>query len=744
MLKYSNIETLLRRVVRAGLYAALFMPFLFWQTFMFPFVTLKVFGFHILTELIFGAWLLYLFLRRERPVLTRLALAVLVFLAVLLVTAATGVNFERSFWSTDERGIGIFSILHFAAFFLILSDSLRRGVVRLDSYLKTAFFAAAGVSAGAVLQLYKPQFFLSGDYRTGSFLGNPAYLAGYAIFAVFLGLWLASRSASPAWRWSFLILTAFQTAVIVVATETRSAILGLGAGMLFLLTRLALTKNEGMKSRKVARFVLALLFVFAAVFWFTRAAPAWQNLPGVGRLASLAVSTTDVQPRLLAWKIAWDSFLERPLAGWGFENFKYAMDKNFHPSLFRYGFGETYWDKPHNIFLEYLVAGGVLGLAAFIYLLAVAFRAVYRLPPGILFAAALAAHLVSNFFVFDTFGTYLMFFTVLAVADSAAPAAGWVKTAVSKTDAGGGRSGVFRFIPAAAAVTAIAFLMYLNVSIIYANNRHYWGANYFVNDMPAEGLNAFRQALDVKFNPYVGATRRDFGSLATQMYTQGRLPEPEKNLPWAVAEVDKAIGGDQKDYYLYLTLADMIVNFYELNPGQLLKIGPAAINKAIELSPNRQQNYYVKAKLHLLKGEKEAALQAMEKAVALDPAIGDPHFYYALTLLEVGETAKGFEELETAGALGRAPRSFEEKRIVANYYGDAGDWERAVFWYRAALLENPGDSEARLKLGLVYYMSGKREPAKKEIQEVMQKTDLTKSPAYELLLPILRDLELAP
>jgi TPR repeat protein len=112
--------------------------------------------------------------------------------------------------------------------------------------------------------------------------------------------------------------------------------------------------------------------------------------------------------------------------------------------------------------------------------------------------------------------------------------------------------------------------------------------------------------------------------------------------------------------------------------------------------------------------------------------------------LEIGEAEKGFAELKAAEELGRSPQTAEEARTAANYYGDAQNWEKSVFWYKIAITKDPSDNEARLKLGLVYYMSGRRELAKEEIARVMQKTDLKKSPAYELLLPILRDLGLNP
>ncbi|PIR87696.1 MAG: hypothetical protein COU10_03270, partial [Candidatus Harrisonbacteria bacterium CG10_big_fil_rev_8_21_14_0_10_45_28] len=121
--------------------------------------------------------------------------------------------------------------------------------------------------------------------------------------------------------------------------------------------------------------------------------------------------------RLIAWKSALGAFSEHPVLGWGFENFRYAFDARYEPTLLRSGFSETYWDKPHNIFLEMLVTSGVLGLGLFLAVIIMAFYIVLRLSPrdfrpyGL---GLLLAYLIQGMVTFDTFGSYLMLFIVFA------------------------------------------------------------------------------------------------------------------------------------------------------------------------------------------------------------------------------------------------------------------------------------------------------------------------------------------
>ena len=59
-----------------------------------------------------------------------------------------------------------------------------------------------------------------------------------------------------------------------------------------------------------------------------------QTLPG-GRLLQISFSDATAQSRFWVWGEAWQGFLERPIFGWGPENFTAVYDEYFNPvSLF--------------------------------------------------------------------------------------------------------------------------------------------------------------------------------------------------------------------------------------------------------------------------------------------------------------------------------------------------------------------------------------------------------------------------
>ncbi len=74
---------------------------------------------------------------------------------------------------------------------------------------------------------------------------------------------------------------------------------------------------------------------------------------------------TLLKPRLDSWKMAWNGIKERPLLGWGQENFIGIYTVN--PIPFK---GEQVWtDRAHNIVIEWLINAGILGLLSYMAIL---------------------------------------------------------------------------------------------------------------------------------------------------------------------------------------------------------------------------------------------------------------------------------------------------------------------------------------------------------------------------------------
>lgn len=739
------MKTVFRKSLVIGLYGLLATPLFFAKHFMFPFIAPKVFVFQAIAALVFGIWLFLALLDREyRPRLTWLTAAVLLFLGVMTVASLSGLDLHRSLWSTQERALGLVALYHFAAIFLVLG-SLRE---KLDwqRYFEASFWVSLVAAAGAVLHIYDPGFFFDQNpevVRPGSFLGNPSFLAAYLLFHIFLGLWIASRRYEVRSRQAPLYLAGvlFEIGIIFLA-QTRGAIIGLALGGVALLLFLALQKGEerpwGVSARFLRRISLGILGAGAAaiiLFLASSSAAVWQKVPGVSRLAGLSLESADIQPRLIALRIGWRSFLERPLQGFGFENFKYPFDKKYDPRLLRSGFTETYFDKPHNVYLEYLVTGGIFALLAYLALVMVFFYELWRRAELRGFApfatAAMAAYLGQNGFLFDTFGAYLMLFILLAAGDRYAPALRLPQGEIRRMPA---------VIAAGALALAAAFLpnYFINGPVLYANNAQYWGLNYLLIREPEAGLAYWNRALAAP-TPYRDGIRKDFAANISQLIAQEiRVPDVNKTISQALEALVSAINNHPNDYYLRLSLADVATSFSFVNPNYL-SLAEAQIEEASKSSPLRQQIYYSRSKLRLVQGKPMESLDFMRQAVELDPEAPDPHFYYALTALQAGQPEIGFRELEEARRFGRAPETADEARILANYYAEYDRYDEAITYYAAALRLNPDDLDALLKLGLTYYYKGDMARAKEFFREVAGRTDLKKAPLYLELQAIFRE-----
>ena len=53
-------------------------------------------------------------------------------------------------------------------------------------------------------------------------------------------------------------------------------------------------------------------------------------------------------------------FKERPIFGWGPENFSIALEKHYLPQF------EVWYDRAHNVFFDYLTQTGILGLLSYL------------------------------------------------------------------------------------------------------------------------------------------------------------------------------------------------------------------------------------------------------------------------------------------------------------------------------------------------------------------------------------------
>ena len=126
-------------------------------------------------------------------------------------------------------------------------------------------------------------------------------------------------------------------------------------------------------------------------------------------------SVESVKTRMLSYKYTLKGWLDRPITGYGQENF-YAVHSKYFPAKI---FERYKWlDNPHSVYLEWLIETGIIGLCLYLSLFVLTFKRIFKIKhmsyyEKTVIYAGLLAYMTHNFFTFDTLVSYLPFIILL-------------------------------------------------------------------------------------------------------------------------------------------------------------------------------------------------------------------------------------------------------------------------------------------------------------------------------------------
>lgn len=166
---------------------------------------------------------------------------------------------------------------------------------------------------------------------------------------------------------AFIGLIVWIFGFFLILSQTRGAVLGIAISIFVLLVYLAIFSTGQAKKWLIG--LLAAAIIGGGFLIAFRNNPTVQSLPG-GRVLELfdkGLSTDSAQTRFWTWGSAWRGFQERPVLGWGQENFSIVFDRHFDPRHYVPGKNsETWFDRAHSVFFDYLAETGILGLLSYI------------------------------------------------------------------------------------------------------------------------------------------------------------------------------------------------------------------------------------------------------------------------------------------------------------------------------------------------------------------------------------------
>ena len=367
-------------------------------------------------------------------------IAILLFCeSVLLLFCKQLVNSVRSFYkaASGRLFIGLLA-LQFLSILLstlwsrnprlsVVGSSWRRdGLIAESSILLFALIVAAwsaqdprrirvllrgAVVTGAAASLYGIAQYFGWD----PLLPSKAYQAGEDIFTIvrppatfghadYFANWLVIVAffALACWddEWKIVARTTMALTVIaIVLSGTRSALLGLLAGLLAYLF---------VARPRINRKLVLALAAGAACLALFYISPAGAKLR-----ARVHWSIDDVRggARLLLWKDSLRMAMRHPLLGYGPETFT-AQFPRFESVELSRAYPDFYHESPHNMFLDALVSQGIIGALA---LSALCIFALWAARKNASLTAALIAAIVCQQFMVLTIPTALYFYLLIAI-----------------------------------------------------------------------------------------------------------------------------------------------------------------------------------------------------------------------------------------------------------------------------------------------------------------------------------------
>ncbi|MEK7622034.1 MAG: O-antigen ligase family protein [Patescibacteria group bacterium] len=602
----------------AGILTAIFvlvLPFVNSRQLFFGAVNSKylyIFGFIALIALVFGVKVI---LRQSQIIFSKRWL-LLIFGLVLFIhylSAVWGVFPIRSFWSDIIRSSGLIFLTGIALIAWLLSELL---TARDWQLLRWAI-----ALSGALLSLFTLFGFAA--------LGNSTFAGAYLSLILTITLIELTRSrVGSKWRKILIGLVVIQLiSPLLLNLKGLTNVFVEPAGILG-------------SARASSATVIAVLIYFAGwVLWRRYATQTyqklffklWNGLWLVGLVSAvllLFVPDSFVQKsyikessaaRLVVWESGLEAFKERPLLGWGPENFRLAFEKHFDNRLYQDEYlGEIWFDRAHNVIVDTLVSVGLVGVVSIILLATMFIVVVIRARKRGLIGAGEArllsiipfAHFLQLQTSFDTVATYALGGLVLGYVL-------WLE-----------KEQIVRSIGKRYIMVFIALIMFIGslYMLLTESGRQRSLYKIFSAEKSEDQLALAARALS---RPDTESLRLASASMIKGLLKQiAAEKDPAQNLTQIGLKQLTAyethfknyLDYEPDDYRIRMNYAHLLVIKTVLGEDRL-KDAQAIIQDSYKLSPNNPLTYALDAIIELYGGKVKAAKEKINQAITLNTQV---------------------------------------------------------------------------------------------------------------------------
>lgn len=316
-----------------------------------------------------------------------------------------------SAWGSYDRLQGLYSHLIYLSFFLFFLN-LFKTRVQQKLFLKILVIVATIASIHGILQqfhigIFSEEGLVMNEFVGRSFatLGHPNFLGQFLLFPIWAAVYfIFDKGIEPGGSWNprvriFPIAATLLLTLTLFLTQNRASILGLLAGLLFLILII-------FKIKPIYKYLVSLGAITGFISFIFLYAPSLRSLTS----------------RLFLWKDSFQLIPDNPILGSGLETYEYVFQKVASQDLVALERIYNIADRAHNEYIDILVVQGILGFLVFAGIIGSIFYLVWKKRKDlkenrILLTSfcALISILVTNFFGFSLSIHWLILVALIAI-----------------------------------------------------------------------------------------------------------------------------------------------------------------------------------------------------------------------------------------------------------------------------------------------------------------------------------------
>ncbi len=663
-------------------------------------------------------------------------------LAINLLATVFSLDPNYSLWGNPYRSGGFMNFAFYIIFailaFLILKE---KGWKKIWDF---AIFIGILVSFIAIVQWqgWFSDIFISYTIRPPASLGNPIMLAIYLLLLSFLTLSFGikeNKSAKKIFYFSALFLFIFA----IFLTYSRAAYLGLFLGFLWFL--FFLPKKITTIKISAAIFLILALFGFYFVNTCSQLPEFIQeNKTLKGAINRLSMEKALQTPRISGWKISWQALKDKPILGFGPENFAVGFDKHYDPSLPKIETAPhgitSWWDRAHNFIFDIGITAGLPALTIYLLLFAVLLKQLQKLkkknPEKALICHGIQAtfigYLTANIFSFDAFSSYLISFLLIGFSLHLIYSA-------KETSLKGLYPTIAKWrkpLLALLLIVLIWFAWSFNLKPLQINKEINLAEKLVKSKRCDLALEKMEKALSKK--SFLGAYLRvEYVDMLEKCGEQA--PELKLEFVKRSAFLMKEAVEIQPYHSSHYAVLGSLLNFWMENETnaeifQNLKTeAEYSFATAHKLSPKRQEFLVEWAKNNLITGQYDKAKEKAEECVNLNEKMKDCWWILALSNAFLNEEEEFEKNIATAKKLGYPVNSENSLLTLTATYAKNENYRKLMEIYQQLIKIKPKNPDYHASLAIVYRELGDFENAGKSIQKALELSPALKEAVEEFL-----------